>query len=126
MSGVVVPSASLTYAALPGRASADPFSALPGMDDANLSVRIVRMEHDPNRTPHVHAHSAEAVYVVSGHGALWAEGKRTRLQAGDTALIPAGTAHATLPDPGARMLLVCFFPHPDLTANIAELPGPLV
>ncbi len=126
MKARVVRSSELDFAALPGRASADPFRAFTGMDDANVSVRVVRLVHDVNRTAHVHGHSAETVYVVSGHGTLWVEGQRTPLQAGDTALIPAGTPHATLPDPGAKMLLVCFFPHPDLATNIEELAGPLV
>jgi quercetin dioxygenase-like cupin family protein len=121
----VVRSTELHFEALPGRASADPFRASTGTDDTNVSVRVVRLVHDPHRTAHVHDHSAETVYVVSGHGTLWVDGQRTPLQAGDTVLIPAGTPHATLPDPGAKMLLVCFFPHPDLATNIEELTGPL-
>jgi quercetin dioxygenase-like cupin family protein len=122
----VVPGSGLEFITLPGRESADPFRLLGGgMAEIGLSVRVVRMAHDPSRSAHVHAHSAEAVYVVGGHGTLWADGERHPLRAGDTVLVPAGTPHATLPDPGEDMLLVCFFPHPDLAANIQELSGPL-
>ncbi len=125
MKAIVVPSSALEYMDLPGRASADPFRSRDGMADVGLSVRVVRLVHDPSRSAHVHAHSAEAVYVAEGHGTLWADGERIPLVAGDTVLVPAGTPHATLPDPEADMLLVCFFPHPDLAANIEELAGPL-
>lgn len=122
---MVVPSSALQFKALPGRESADPFLDGVGIAEANLSVRIVRLVADESRTAHVHAASAEAVFVAEGRGTLWANGVRTRLEVGTTALIPAGVPHATLPDAGSEMLLVCFFPHPDLTANIEELAGPL-
>ena len=125
MTVTVVPASGLAFMTLPGRESADPFRSRRGMTDVGLSVRVVRLTHDPSRTAHVHEHSAEAVYVVGGRGTLWADGERHPLQAGDTVLVAAGTPHATLPDPGEEMLLVCFFPHPDLAANIQELSGPL-
>jgi len=113
-------SAELRFKALPGRDSADPFD---GEKDANLSVRIVKMSADPERSPHVHPHSAEAVYVVAGSGTLWLEGERIPVERGDTFLIPAGAKHATLPDADVDMELICFFPHPDLSQNLLELPG---
>ena len=122
---MVVPYASLEFVALPGRDSADPFRNQRGMLEANLSVRIVRLVADEARSAHVHARSAEAIYVARGHGTLWTDGIRTRLDAGATALIPAGVPHATVPDPHSEMVLVCFFPHPDLAANIEELTLPL-
>jgi quercetin dioxygenase-like cupin family protein len=61
------------------------------------------------------------MYVVSGKGRLWENGEERRIEAGDCALIEAGVPHATLPEPGTTMQLVCFFPHPDLNANIEEL-----
>ncbi len=39
---------------------------------------------------------------------------------GDTVLVPAGVAHATIPDAGETMELVCFFPHPNLQDNLLE------
>ena len=121
----VIPSSALRFVPLAGRESADPFRDQASMTEANLSVRIVRMVADPSRSSHVHAHSAEAVFVAQGRGTLWANGVRTHLETGDTILIPAGVHHATLPDPESEMLLVCFFPHPDLSANIEELSSPL-
>ena len=125
MTEIITSAAELTYVALPGRDSADPFRARGSMVDVDLSFRIVRLVSDPSRTAHVHPHSAEAVFVAEGQGTLWVDGTRRRISAGDSVLIPAGTPHATLPDAGAEMRLVCFFPHPDLAANILELPDAL-
>ncbi len=108
----------LRFKALPGRDSADPFD---GEKGANLSLRIVKMSADPNRAPHVHPHSAEAVYVIAGSGTFWIEGERIPVEQGDSFLIPAGAKHATLPDFETKMELICFFPHPDLSQNLQEL-----
>ncbi len=121
----VVPSAELSFAALPGRLSANPFDKLVGLD-AGVAVRIVTMTADPDRTAHVHPQSVEVIYVAAGTGVAWCEDGETRVSPGDLMLVPAGTPHATLPDAGEEMLLICFFPHPDLAANIVELDtGPL-
>jgi quercetin dioxygenase-like cupin family protein len=114
----VTRSAELRFKALPGRDSADPFD---GEKEANISLRIVKMSADPHRTPHVHPHSAEAVYVIAGSGILWVEGERIPVEQGDIFLIPAGAKHATLPDSETEMELICFFPHPDLSQNLHEL-----
>lgn len=113
----------LRFVALPGRLSADPFVDVAGLD---VSVRIVRLEHDPQRRPHRHPHSTEAVHVLSGEGHVWRDGDRSSVGRGDTFVIPAGVPHATLPMAGSHLELVCFFPHPDLAANLEELDGPVL
>lgn len=113
--------ADLDFADLPGRRSADPFA---GADGAGTSVRIVRLEAGPPRTPHRHPRTAEVVHVVAGSGRAWQDGQWSPVTAGDTVLIPPGVPHATVPDPGGPLLLVCFFPDPDLATNIEELDGP--
>jgi quercetin dioxygenase-like cupin family protein len=112
----VVSGDGLRFADLPGRRSADPFPDLPG----SSSVRIVRMTYAPGRTAHRHPVSEEVVFVAAGHGSVWLEGEQHPVTAGDVVRIPAGAAHATIPDPGVEMELVCFFPHPRLTENIEE------
>lgn len=113
----------LEYRPLPGRVSADPLEAHPGLP---LSVRLVRMTHDPERRPHRHPHSCEVVHVLAGTGTAWQDGERSVIGPGDTVVIPTGVAHATLPDPGVTLELLCTFPHPDLRANIEELEGPIL
>jgi quercetin dioxygenase-like cupin family protein len=114
----------LAFRELPGRASADPLALLGGGAAHGVAVRIVRMAAAPDRTPHRHPHSAEVVHVMAGRGTAWLEGARTAVGPGDTFVIPTGAAHATLPDLGETLELLCFFPHPDLGENIEELDGP--
>jgi quercetin dioxygenase-like cupin family protein len=64
------------------------------------------------------------VYVVDGIGTAWEGDVATAVAAGDVVLIAAGTPHATVASAGSELVLVCFFPHPDLAANLEELAGP--
>ena len=104
----------LDFVALEGRDAADPFREA---SDTASSVRVVRLVRTEGRTAHRHPHSEEIIHVVAGTGRVWIDGSRERVGPGDTVRIPAGAAHATVPDPGVAMELVCFFPHPDLAAN---------
>ena len=111
--------ADLAFDDLPGRRSADP---LAGLDTDGMSVRVVRLEAGVRRSAHRHPHSPEVVYVAEGSGIVWLDGHRERAGTGDVVLVPTGVPHATVPD-SSGMLLVCFFPHPDLSDNLEELPG---
>jgi quercetin dioxygenase-like cupin family protein len=64
------------------------------------------------------------MYVVSGTGHLWRDGGFHRVKEGDCIAVAPGVAHATLPDPGTQMQLVCFFPDGDLATNLEELQDP--
>lgn len=112
----VVPHGTWEVVQLEGRRSADPLAGLPTAS----SLRVVRLRRTTGRHAHVHPHSEEVVYVVTGTGYLWIEGRRSAVAPGDVMHVPAGVAHATVPDPGSDMELVCFFPHPDLAANVTE------
>lgn len=114
---MIVPRSEYLFRKLSGRESADPLQNAPSGD---LSMRVVRLEGG-DRSPHLHPHSREAMYVISGRGRLWENGVQHRIETGDCALIEAGVPHATIPEPGTAMELVCFFPHPDLNANLEEL-----
>ena len=116
----VVPAASLDFAQLPGRLSADP---LPAELALGASARVVRIAPGP-RTPHVHPRSAEVVYVAGGTGTAWEDDVPTRVGVGDLVVVPPGVPHATVASGTSDLVLVCFFPHPDLAANIEELSGP--
>ena len=116
----VVPAGSLDFTALPGRFSADP---LPPGPAAGCSARVVRIAPGA-RTPHVHPHSAEVVYVVDGTGTAWEDDVPTRVGPGDLVVVPPGVPHATVAAGPGDLVLVCFFPHADLAANIEERTGP--
>jgi quercetin dioxygenase-like cupin family protein len=109
----VVAGDSLDFADLPGRRSANPFPE----GGPSSSVRLVELERTHGRTAHRHPHSEEVVYVEGGSGQVWLDGTLTPVTAGDVVHIPMGVAHATIPDEGVGMRLVCFFPHPDLATN---------
>lgn len=117
----VVRRTDLDYAALPGRLSADPVPAEIGAD---YSVRVVRVPPGP-RTPHLHPHSDEVTYVVSGTGSAWEGDIRTAVGPGDIVFVPRGAAHATVANGDEELVLLCFFPLPDLASNLVELDGPL-
>lgn len=108
----------LEFRDFPGRTTSDPFR---GAGQGASTVRQVVLEHVPSRSPHVHPHSEEIVYVVAGTGRVWLDGVFHAVGPGSWYRIPAGTPHATMADRGERMSLVCFFPHDDLAGNIVEL-----
>ena len=114
----VVHSFDLNFRDLPGRSSADPFHDL---DPGSLAVRVVIIEEHTGRTPHLHPHSPEIIYVAEGRGTSWQERTETRVAAGDIIRIPQNVAHATIPEAGSRLKLICFFPRGDLRTNLVEL-----
>jgi mannose-6-phosphate isomerase-like protein (cupin superfamily) len=112
----VVGGDSLNFQDLPGRLSADPFADL----DSESSVRLVKLGRTKGRMAHRHPHSEEVLYIRSGSGSVWIDGTLHPVKSGDIVRIPAGAAHATVPDEGIEMELVCFFPHPVLAENIEQ------
>lgn len=112
----VIRAADLAFVRLPGRLAADPLAGL----DVASSVRVVRLEHTPGRRAHRHPRCEEVVYVASGRGAVWIDGATTPVATGDVVHVPPGAAHATVPDPGTAMRLICFFPDPDLASTTVE------
>jgi quercetin dioxygenase-like cupin family protein len=87
-------------------------------------MRVVRIPPGPRR-PHLHPHSDEVVYVVEGRGTAWEDGTATAVGAGDVLVVPSGVPHATVAHAPSGLVLVCFFPAPDLGSNLVELTGPL-
>lgn len=114
----VVRPSHLDFEERPGRQSADPFRAL---DVTDVTVRVVNIHDTPERTLHRHPFSPEIVYVAEGNGINWQDGTPTRVGPGDIVWIPTNARHATLPEPGSRLKLICFFPHGDLDRNLVEL-----
>jgi len=102
---------------LPGRRSANPLADL---DVGPLSIRFVRLTDGP-RSPNLHPSCVEVIYVLEGRGTAWLNGETTRVSAGDLFVFPAGEPHATLPDRGTEMFVLCAFPVDDLAANTVEL-----
>jgi quercetin dioxygenase-like cupin family protein len=108
----------LRFRDFPGRTTSDPFR---DAGQGASTVRQVTIEYVPSRSPHLHPHSEEIVYVVAGTGRVWLDGVFHPVGPGSWYRIPARTPHATMANRGERMSLVCFFPHDDFSKNIEEL-----
>ncbi len=117
----VIRSDMLRFVDLPGRRSADP---VPDDHGGQYSVRIVNVAPGP-RNPHRHPASDEVTYVASGRGVAWEGDESNGVKPGDLLVVPRGVPHATVAHGDAGLVLVCFFPTPDLTSNLEELAGPL-
>ena len=110
----------LAYRQLPGRLSANP---LEGADVGQVSIRVVHLDAGP-RAPHRHPRSLELIHVLAGEGTFWQDGETARVGPGDLVVVPAGAAHATIPD--AEMDLYCVFPLASLAGEVEELEGEIV
>ena len=109
---------------LPGRTSLEPIS---GQIGSRVSVRIaevpVAKAGDPSRGPHLHRGFEEVIYVLSGEGTTCAESGELPIKPGDIVLIPAGEKHMTRNTGTVPLVLLCFFPVPDVTGGTVEFAG---
>ena len=111
---------------LPGRTS---FEIISGqMGARNASVRLVEIPvvkpGETPRGPHVHHGFEECIYVLSGEGRMVTPGGSQVIRAGDTVLIPAEEPHVTRNTGAVTLLLVCFFPTPDVAGATEDLRSP--
>ncbi len=92
------------------------------------TVRLVEIPvpkpGDPPRRPHHHADCEESIFVLSGRGTTHAESGDFPLEPGDTILIPPGEKHATHNTGDAPLMLLCFFPVPDISRTTQESAHP--
>jgi len=106
---------------LPGRTSLEPVS---GEIGSRLTFRIaeipVAQAGDKPRGPHLHEGFEECIYVLKGEGVTVAEGGEIPIREGDIVLIPAHERHMTRNTGAVPLVLLCFFPVPDVTAGTTE------
>ena len=109
---------------LPGRTSLEPVSGEVG---SRVTFRIaeipVPQPGDKPRGPHLHREFEECIYVLSGEGTTYAESGEIAVKPGDIVLIPPGEKHMTRNTGSVPLVLLCFFPVPDVTAGTAEFPS---
>ena len=109
---------------LPGRTSLEPVS---GEIGSRVTFRIaeipVPQAGDKPRGPHLHREFEECIYVLSGEGTTHAESGEIAIKPGDIVLIPPGEKHMTRNTGSVPLVLLCFFPVPDVTAGTAEFPS---
>jgi mannose-6-phosphate isomerase-like protein (cupin superfamily) len=109
---------------LPGRTSLEPVS---GETGSRVTFRIaeipVPQAGDKPRGPHLHREFEECIYVLSGEGRTLAESGEIAIKPGDIVLIPPGEKHMTRNTGSVPLVLLCFFPVPDVTAGTVEFPS---
>ena len=109
---------------LPGRTSLEPVSGEVG---SRVTFRIaeipVPQAGDKPRGPHLHREFEECIYVLSGEGTTHAESGEIAIRPGDIVLIPPGEKHMTRNTGSVPLVLLCFFPVPDVTAGTVEFPS---
>jgi len=75
---------------------------------------------ETQRGPHFHNGFEECIFVMSGEGCTEADNGKHPLTAGDTILIPSGEKHVTRNTGHEPLVLLCFFPVPDISKRTVE------
>jgi len=108
---------------LPGRSAIDMVSGRRG--SAAVSLRVVEVPvqqpGDTLRGPHVHRLFEECMYVLSGEGVTHTDTGTYPLKSGEVILVAAGEAHVTRNTGAVPLVLLCFFPAPDMTVGTEDV-----
>lgn len=106
---------------LPGRTSLEPVSGAIG---SRMTFRIAEIAvpkpSDQARGPHLHRGYEECIYVLRGTGVTQAESGDIPIKPGDIVLIPGGEKHMTRNTGSEPLVLLCFFPTPDVSGSTDE------
>lgn len=109
---------------LPGRTALEIVSGEKGAQA--VSLRLVEIPvpkpGDKPRNRHVHKEFEECMFVLSGQGETHADSGVYPLKEGDAILMPAGEAHATRNTGAEPLILLCFFPAPDVARGTEDVP----
>jgi quercetin dioxygenase-like cupin family protein len=120
----VLPQSDAKSMGLPGRKSLEIVSGEKGSRAVTLRlVEIpVPMPGEAPRGPHFHQDFEECIFVMSGKGCTEADSGKYPLKTGDTILIPPGEKHVTRNTGSEPLVLLCFFPVPDIAQRTHEKP----
>jgi mannose-6-phosphate isomerase-like protein (cupin superfamily) len=109
---------------LPGRVSLEPVS---GEIGSRLTFRIAEIPpakpDDKPRGPHMHDGFEECIYVLRGTGVTHSESGEIPIKPGDIVLVPPNEKHMTRNTGSDPLVLLCFFPEPDVSARTTEYPS---
>jgi mannose-6-phosphate isomerase-like protein (cupin superfamily) len=109
---------------LPGRAALEMVS---GEIGSNLTFRVVEIPvpapGESLRGPHLHHGYEECIYVLKGAGTTFYEGGELPVKAGDVVLVPPEEKHVTRNTGSEPLVLLCFFPTPDIAATTENFPS---
>jgi mannose-6-phosphate isomerase-like protein (cupin superfamily) len=109
---------------LPGRVSLEPVS---GEIGSRLTFRIAEIPPakpgDKPRGPHMHDGFEECIYVLRGTGVTHSESGEIPIKPGDIVLVPPNEKHMTRNTGSDPLVLLCFFPEPNVSARTTEYPS---
>jgi mannose-6-phosphate isomerase-like protein (cupin superfamily) len=109
---------------LPGLSSLEMVS---GEIGSRVTFRIVEIPvpkpDEALRGPHLHHGYEECIYVLKGEGRTLCESGELPLKAGDLVLVPPEEKHVTRNTGKEPLILLCFFPTPDVTATTENFSG---
>ena len=109
---------------LPGRASLELVS---GEIGSALTFRIVEIPvakpGETLRGPHLHHGYEECIYVLKGEGRTLSESGELPVKAGDVVLVPPEEKHVTRNTGSEPLVLLCFFPTPDIAPTTENFPS---
>ena len=110
---------------LPGRMALEMVS---GEIGSKLTFRIVEIPVpapvEVLRGPHLHHGYEECIYVLQGTGlTLYEGGGELPVKAGDVVLVPPEEKHVTRNTGSEPLVLLCFFPTPDIKPTTENFPS---
>jgi mannose-6-phosphate isomerase-like protein (cupin superfamily) len=108
---------------LPGRAALEMVSGAIG---SAVTFRVVEIPvpapGEALRGPHLHRGYEECIYVLQGRGTMLCETGELPVKAGDVLLVPAEEKHVTRNTGEEPLMLLCFFPTPDIVPTTETFP----
>ncbi len=107
---------------LPGRKSLEIVSGEKGSRAVTLRLVEIPVPQpgEKLRGPHYHQGFEECIFVMSGEGCTEADSGKYPLRSGDTILIPSGEKHVTRNTGSEPLVLLCFFPVPDIAPRTSN------
>lgn len=111
---------------LPGRTATELASAAEG--GYGVTVRRVTIPPETStslvRGPHRHDRCEEVIVILEGTGEFIGDDTTAPVGPGDVIVVSPGMPHRTRNTGRGDLVILCFFPVPDLAAVSTELAGP--
>jgi mannose-6-phosphate isomerase-like protein (cupin superfamily) len=108
---------------LPGRSALEMVS---GEIGSCVTFRVVEIPvakpGEALRGPHLHQGYEECIYVLKGEGLTYCDSGDVAVKPGDVLLIPPEEKHVTCNTGSEPLVLLCFFPTPDIVSTTVTFP----
>jgi mannose-6-phosphate isomerase-like protein (cupin superfamily) len=103
---------------LPGRIALEMVSGEIGSHCTFRVIEIpVQKPGDKLRGPHLHHGYEECIYVLKGEGKTISDSGELIIKPGDVILVPPEEKHLTRNTGSEPLMLLCFFPTPDIVST---------